>query len=74
MDKADLNLGETNLWEQHLTSLQDSRSVGSHPRAPRQVPGALSSEFSPPLKLAILLPAGWTKDCLRKCLHQGHPW
>lgn len=39
------------------------------------MPGALSSELSPPLKLAILLPAEHTKASpYYKCLHQGHPW
>lgn len=39
------------------------------------MPGALSSELSLPLKLAILLPAEHTKACpYYKCLHQGHPW
>lgn len=74
MDKPDLDLGETNLWGKHMTSLQDSRGVGSHPRAPQLVPEALRPESSLPLKLAILRPAEWTRVRRHhKCPHQGHP-
>lgn len=34
VEKTNLNLGETSLREHHLMSLQNSRRVGSHPRAP----------------------------------------
>lgn len=34
MDKANLNLGESGLWEHHLMSPQDFRRMGSHPRVP----------------------------------------
>lgn len=74
MDKPNLNLGETSLWEKHMTSLQDSRIVGSHPRAPQPVPESLWPEFSLTLKPASLLPTEWTEACRHcKFLHQGHP-
>lgn len=34
MDKANLNLRESGLWEPHLMSPRDLRRMGSHPRVP----------------------------------------
>lgn len=69
VDKAHLNLGETSLREHHPMSLQDSGRVQS-PSGLQPIPGALSSEVSPRLQLAILLPTGQTKAYPSwKCLH-----
>lgn len=55
-------------------SLQDSRRWKATLRRPGPMPGVLSSELSPPLTLAISLPAEHTKSCpYYECLHQGHP-